>query len=477
MSPRRRALPAVTALLATLLAAGWDHALAGWREDYKEGLQAVEDEKYNKAENLLRAALEKKSEEKANAIKASGMFFEPYLPHFYLGLALFHKKEYEEAVRELEISESMGVVTKDQALMAQLTQTKSVAAQLAEAARRQPSPPPPPQPPPAARPDSSAEGGAGKGGDAPAEPAPAAPKGSKSPGETPPVKTITQAEPLEPPASGPDPALVRARDAAAGDIARALKLKTDAGGDLSSQERESLDAAVSAIREAGSPAQATSAHESLKKMTSEYSRAVDQRRSRRAAQELDRARREAGATLSAGKKLLSGSGSEMKSSERSRLSGEIAAVEKASSADAVRRAARELERDVESLRKEISKRAAAPPPVDDGRARAESLARARKAYAGAVEAYYSGDYERAVAGLEAAGDEIEDDPEIHALLGSALYRQFILTRSRDESLKARAETAFRNALRIRPGFTLDTGDYPPKVVSFFRQVAAGSSGQ
>jgi hypothetical protein len=75
----------------------------------------------------------------------------------------------------------------------------------------------------------------------------------------------------------------------------------------------------------------------------------------------------------------------------------------------------------------------------------------------------------------AAGDGIGDDPEIHAMLGSALYKKYILTRSQDEALKTRAEEAFRTALSIKPGYRLDTRYYPPKVISFFGQVASGAA--
>ncbi|HXI04426.1 MAG TPA: hypothetical protein VNI57_14735, partial [Candidatus Saccharimonadales bacterium] len=96
-------------------------------------------------------------------------------------------------------------------------------------------------------------------------------------------------------------------------------------------------------------------------------------------------------------------------------------------------------------------------------------------YANAVKAYFQGDYDAAVPGLESAGDTIENDPEIPAMLGAALYKKYILTRSTDEALKDQAGEAFRSALAIRPGFTLDPKFYPPKVIAFFRQVAAGAA--
>jgi tetratricopeptide (TPR) repeat protein len=483
MTPARRsvALPAFAALL--LLAAAAQPAWAGWQEDYKEGVAMLQEKKFKKAENLLRAAIDSKFQEKANAIKASGMFFEPYLPHFYLGLTLFQQQSYEEAIQELERSESMGVVTKDATLSAQLTQTKQIARQLAESGAAQSPQPPPSAPasvvaekaPPGPEKSGEAESGESKAGGAapatpppaPQPPAPSRPSGGKA----------TKAEPLTPPKpTGPDPALVRAIDAAAGDIAAAQKLKATAGDDLNATEKARLDSAATALREAASAAVAKSRHEDLKKLTAEYTSSVEKRRSDRAAGEaLAQARKAAGATLATGKSFLSQNGGKLLNSEKSTLTGAISSIEKAGSAEAVRAAAQGLDRNLSSIRGALAQRAAAPPPADDARARQAALAAAKQSYSEGVTAYFKGDYDDAVRGLMAAGDGIGDDPEIHAMLGSALYKKYILTRSKDGALKARAEEAFRTALSIKPGYRLDTRYYPPKVISFFGQVASGAA--
>jgi tetratricopeptide (TPR) repeat protein len=105
-SQARRSIIAVCLLLA---ASG---ALADWQDDYKAGIAALDRSDYDRAIQLLSQAIGDKPRERASAIKATGMFYEPYLPHYYLGLAYYGKKDYEKASAELQISAGQGVIGK-----------------------------------------------------------------------------------------------------------------------------------------------------------------------------------------------------------------------------------------------------------------------------------------------------------------------------------------------------------------------------
>ncbi len=481
-----------------LLILGSSPAVAGWQEDYKEARTALNEGKHNKAETLFRSAIAQKGSEKATAIKASGMFFEPYLPHFYLGMTLFQKKDHAEAVKEFDLSESQGVVTKDAGLMAQLTQMRSTAKSLAQAA----APPStlPPSPPPSTITEAqrspaeapSQTGATPQGGAAakpetgtPAEPPPTSKGGGAKPAQSPSQGGRVTAEPLpsapKPPvATGPDPALARAIDAAASEIAAAQKLAAEAGDLLQPTEKQQLESAASAIIKAGTPAEAQSGHEKLRGLRADLGRRADQRRQEKEAKAaLDVARKETAGVLREAEALLDDSRAGLNPSERGRLSQEIASLRGAQSADETRKAARTVGGDVAGLRKALQERAAqaAQPPKPPSPSTPDpAIAAARRDYAAGVEAYFGGDFDRAIPALVKAGDAIQNDPGIHALLGSALYKRYLLTRPEDPSLKARAEEAFRTALGIRPGLTLDAKYYPPKVIALFKQVAAGAAG-
>jgi len=495
MTRTRAGASGLASLGIVLLILASSPALAGWQEDYKDARTALNEGKHNKAENLFRSAIAQKGAEKANAIKASGMFFEPYLPHFYLGMTLFQQKSYAEAAREFDLSESQGVVVKDAALMAQLSQMRSTAKSLAQAAA--PPSPPPPAPPPSTiseAPPPPAEGAGQTGtptqGGAAAKPEtgkqtepPSAIKGGGSkPGQPPSQGGRVTAEPLpsapKPPApTGPDPALTRAIDAAASDIAAAQKLAAESGDLLAPAEKDQLASAASAILKAGTPAEAQFSHEKLRALRADLGRRADQRRQEREANAaLEVARKETAGVLRDAEALMADSRAGLKPSERGRLTQEIASLREARSADDARKAARTVGADVSGMRKVLQERAAqaAQPPKPSGPDPA--IAAARRDYAAGVEAYFGGDFDRAIPALVKAGDAIQDDPGIHALLGSALYKRYLLTRPEDPSLKARAEEAFRTALGIRPGLTLDAKYYPPKVIALFKQVAAGSRG-
>lgn len=102
MMPRRLA-PALALLLVAL------PVRADFKDTYRKALEAVDRKRWADVAALMREAIAQNPKEGA-AVKLYGMRFETYLPHFHLGYALSQLGQCDEAVRELEASESQGAV-------------------------------------------------------------------------------------------------------------------------------------------------------------------------------------------------------------------------------------------------------------------------------------------------------------------------------------------------------------------------------
>lgn len=99
-------------LLATALALGPPPLHAQERsflDAYKAGVDAAEAEDWPEAERLMRAAIAGRAEEADRLIRH--FHLRPYIPHFYLGLALAERGECQEALEAFAESERQGVVT------------------------------------------------------------------------------------------------------------------------------------------------------------------------------------------------------------------------------------------------------------------------------------------------------------------------------------------------------------------------------
>jgi len=83
---------------------------AEFLEFYKLGLQAAEARQWNQAAEMMQKAIDKQPRAKVRVKRA--MFFRRYLPHFYLGQALYESGSCERALAAWEESESQGVVTR-----------------------------------------------------------------------------------------------------------------------------------------------------------------------------------------------------------------------------------------------------------------------------------------------------------------------------------------------------------------------------
>ena len=76
-------------------------ATADHRESYRKGVEAAHNESWSDAARLMRAALAEQPRD-GEVIVLEGGRTEPYLPHYYLGLALFHTGNCVAARREWE---------------------------------------------------------------------------------------------------------------------------------------------------------------------------------------------------------------------------------------------------------------------------------------------------------------------------------------------------------------------------------------
>jgi tetratricopeptide (TPR) repeat protein len=150
---RRNTVAALSALLIALFAAGIVEA--EWYKDYEAGLELMKKGRYTEAVPKLQAAIADKNAEGIH-IKFYGMKFDDYLPHYYLGKAYFFLKNYESALRELEISSSQGAIQREKNLFQNLTELKTLSiAQLRTTqtptppviAQKKPEPAPPKQEP------------------------------------------------------------------------------------------------------------------------------------------------------------------------------------------------------------------------------------------------------------------------------------------------------------------------------------------
>jgi hypothetical protein len=149
-------------------------ASADYKDAYKQGVEAVEKSKWADAARLMQEAIAGKSSE-GETIRFYGQRFEPYLPHFYLGLALFNSGDCVGALRSWATSEGQGAVRKSEQYR---TLTKNRSACEAKAPPKATPATPPPGPDPAAvaqaaqaadaalkRADDAARGVAGLQGD------------------------------------------------------------------------------------------------------------------------------------------------------------------------------------------------------------------------------------------------------------------------------------------------------------------------
>jgi hypothetical protein len=140
-----RTFAAAAALLLALSPSAW----ADYRESYRKGLEAMEKGKWPDTLRHMREAVAEQPFE-GERIKVYGVRFEDYLPHFYVGLALFNARDCAGALKAWETSEGQGKVKKTQQYKTLVKEKQTCETRLAQERSKEPAPPRPAGPDPAA---------------------------------------------------------------------------------------------------------------------------------------------------------------------------------------------------------------------------------------------------------------------------------------------------------------------------------------
>ncbi|MGQ0733806.1 MAG: hypothetical protein ACT4QD_09140 [Acidobacteriota bacterium] len=98
-------------ILLVLLAASWPVDLyADYKDIYRQAIQARNRGRWADVARYMRQAIAEQPLESDERINISGMDFVPYVPHYYLGLALFNQKDCVGALASWQTSEAQGTV-------------------------------------------------------------------------------------------------------------------------------------------------------------------------------------------------------------------------------------------------------------------------------------------------------------------------------------------------------------------------------
>lgn len=91
---------------------------------YEAGLQAIEREDWSRASELMQKALMERANE---AGKLSQWFYwDPYVPHYYFGIARFHLNDCPQALRSWNSSEEQGVILDEEDLYSRMVELRDV---------------------------------------------------------------------------------------------------------------------------------------------------------------------------------------------------------------------------------------------------------------------------------------------------------------------------------------------------------------
>ena len=90
-----------------------------WYENYSKAEQAIQDEDWAEAVDLLEQAMAQKGESGAR-VRTIGMRFIPYFPYLKLGIARFNLEEYDAALLAFEAEERLGAIQSAVAEFAEL---------------------------------------------------------------------------------------------------------------------------------------------------------------------------------------------------------------------------------------------------------------------------------------------------------------------------------------------------------------------
>lgn len=150
---RHRRVASVALFVALITSIG---AAADYKDSFKRAIQALNQRRWAEAAQLFREALSQQGVEAPDPINISGMDYKPYLPEYYLGVALMNANDCAGALEAWRISEQQGAIkkTRENRTLAQLR--RDCDARLAKAAPPPATPPPPSAAPAKPAPDAGA---------------------------------------------------------------------------------------------------------------------------------------------------------------------------------------------------------------------------------------------------------------------------------------------------------------------------------
>jgi TolA-binding protein len=118
---------------------------AEWYVDYEKAVEAIQNQQWQRAVDLLNSAIAEKSDSKANA-KTYGLRFIDYFPYLYRGIAFYHLGDYGRALEDLKKEERFGELskaTKDRGARQKLQQYLNLLEQQKKPAEKPPESKPP----------------------------------------------------------------------------------------------------------------------------------------------------------------------------------------------------------------------------------------------------------------------------------------------------------------------------------------------
>jgi hypothetical protein len=87
-----------------------------------------------------------------------------------------------------------------------------------------------------------------------------------------------------------------------------------------------------------------------------------------------------------------------------------------------------------------------------------------------VRDFLRGRFERADRRLSAAAETITGSSTLLVILGAVRFSHYLIEGETDTALQARAESAFRAALRLEPGLQLDPHLFSPRIIDYLESV-------
>jgi hypothetical protein len=108
-------------------------AAADYKSDYSDGVKAIERGNWARAKEKLQSAIADSPTPQAR-VRLYGMRLEPYIPHFYLGVALSNLKDCSGALQALNNTASQKILAEVEDLSAQRTQAQQIISRCSAAA-------------------------------------------------------------------------------------------------------------------------------------------------------------------------------------------------------------------------------------------------------------------------------------------------------------------------------------------------------